>query len=220
MLDISEPIPSPLTISIIRLVLQNEGSEVSVRLLLENGEHREQKSLLITTEQYCEIKPQKGVISEETYDLLEAASELCRALRGGENILSYGSNSVYRLSQKLMQKGFSREVAQEAARKLCEMGLIDEVADVRREVERCLKKLWGAKRISAHLWSRGFAPESLKELPELLGEIDFPSNCARLIQKHYCEIPTDPAELRRMTASLSRYGYSLGEIREAINSLR
>jgi SOS response regulatory protein OraA/RecX len=127
---------------------------------------------------------------------------------------------VQRLAGKIAQRGFPREVASSAAKKLAEMGLIDENSDVRREVERCLKKLWGAKRISAHLWSRGFAPESLKELPELLGEIDFPSNCARLIQKHYCEIPTDPAELRRMTASLSRYGYSLGEIREAINSLR
>ncbi len=220
MLEVSETIPSPLKISIIRLVLQNEGSEVSVRLLLENGEHREQKSLLITTEQYCEIKPQKGVISEETYDLLEEASVLCRALRCGENILSYGANSVYRLSQKLMQKGFSREVAQAAAQKLCEMGLIDEVADVQREVEKCLGKLWGSKRISAHLWSRGFAPESLAHLPELLEEIDFVSNCVRLIQKHYCEIPSDPAELRRMTASLSRYGYTIGEIRDAIRLLR
>jgi hypothetical protein len=40
-----------------------------------------------------------------------------------------------------------------------------------------------------------------------------------MIQKHYGEIPTDRDELRRMFASLSRYGYSINEIREAVKTL-
>ena len=167
-LEIEERTPSPLKISITRLIAQNATSEISIRLLLENGEHREQRSLLITMEQYCEIQPQKGEISEETFDRLEHAAEQCRALRCGENLLSYGANSAQRLSQKLMRRGFSREVATGAAQALCEMGLIDEASDVRREVEKCLGKLWGASRIRTHLWSRGFASESLAVLPELL----------------------------------------------------
>ena len=59
-----------LQISILRITSQNAGSEVSIRVVLENGEHREQKSLVLTMEQYCEIKPMKGRIEEETYDLL------------------------------------------------------------------------------------------------------------------------------------------------------
>ena len=215
----SKAIHAPLSITVLRITAQNAGSEVSVRVVLENGEHREQKSLLLTMEQYCEIQPQKGLITEETYERLEAASELCRALRCGENLLSYGSNSVQMLTRKIMQRGFLRDVASAAAQKLCEMGLIDECADVRREVEKCLAKLWGAKRISAHLWSRGFAAESLAGLSELLESVDFCKNCAKMIQKHYGGLPTDPAELRRMTASLSRYGYSIGEIRGAMRML-
>ena len=210
----------PLTITVLRLTSQNAGAEVSVRVVLENGEHREQKSLLLTMEQYCEIKPQKGVISEETYERLEAASEFCRALRCGENLLSYGPNSVGMLTRKIMQRGFVREQAIAAAEKLCEMGLIDEQGDMMREVEKCLKKLWGARRISAHLWSRGFAQETLEALDGMLAGVDFVSNCAKLIEKHYGGLPTDADELRRMTAGLSRYGYSIGEIRSAMKVLK
>ena len=199
---------------------QHEGAEVVVGVLLESGEYREQKSLPITAEQYYEIKPCKGMITEEQYDLLEEASCLCQALRCGENLLSYGSNSVQTLARKIAQRGFSREVALRAAEQLSDRGLIDEKRDVRREVEKCLKKLWGAKRISAHLWSRGFAKESLEELPELLGEVDFTANCAALLRKHHGGVPKELDELRRVTASLTRYGYSIGEIKGAFALLQ
>ncbi len=199
---------------------QHEGAEVLVSVLLENGEHREQKSFPITAEQYYELKPCKGLITEEQYERLEEASMLCQALRSGEHLLSYGSNSVQTLARKLMQRGYSRDVALRAAERLAGAGLIDEKRDVRREVEKCLKKLWGAKRISAHLWSRGFARESLEELPELLGEVDFIANCAALLRKHHGGVPKEANELRRVTASLSRYGYSIGEIKGAFALLQ
>ncbi len=171
-------------------------------------------------EQYCELKPQKGIISEEDYEQLEEASQLCQALRSGENLLSYGANSVGLLTRKLMQRGYSREVSLAAAKRLEASGLIDEESDVRREVEKCVRKLWGAKRISAHLWNRGFAAESLSELPELLVQIDFEENCVTLIRKKYGAVPSDRDELRRMTASLARYGYSIAQIRAAIQALQ
>ncbi|MBQ9773242.1 MAG: regulatory protein RecX [Clostridia bacterium] len=206
----------PVTITVRALRAQHDGAEVLVQVLLDNGEHREQKSLPVTMEQYCELKPQKGQISEELYDRLEEASRLCQALRSGENLLSFGANSVQMLARKLMQRGYSREVAQAAAERLASRGLIDEEKDVRREVEKCLRKLWGQKRISAHLWSRGFASESLSGLSELFDEVDFAANCALLIRKKYGTPPHDPDEHRRMVGSLCRYGYSIVEIREAL----
>lgn len=210
---------TPLTITVRSLRSQHEGAEILVGVLLESGGNKEQKNLPLTAEQYYEIKPTKGEISEEMYERLEEASQFCQALRCGEHLLSYGSNSAQTLARKLTQRGYSREVAQNAAARLCDMGLINEKKDVHREVEKCLKKLWGAKRISAHLWSKGFAGESMEELPEILEEVDFSANCAALIRKHYCEIPEDPDEFRRMTASLARYGYSVGEIKNAIRIL-
>ena len=210
----------PLTITIRSLRAQHEGAEVLVGILLENGTHKEQKNLPLTAEQYYEIKPCKGPITEEQYERIEEASRLCQALRCGEHLLSFGANSIQTLAQKISQRGYSREISSLAAQKLSEMGLIDEKKDVRREVEKCLKKLWGAKRINAHLWSKGFASESLEELPAILEEVDFCANCAALIRKHYAEIPSDRDDFRRMTASLARYGYSINEIKAAIILLR
>ncbi len=214
--QISYSTANPLTITIRALRAQHEGAEMLVLLLLENGEHQEQKSLVITTEQYCELNLVRGPITEAVYERIEEAAELCRALRSGESLLSYGANSVQALTRKLVGKGYKREVAAIAAERLADYGLIDEERDMQREVEKCLRKLWGAKRISAHLWSKGYAQETMKGLSNLLEEVDFAQNCAELIKKHYGEIPTDADEHRRMIASLSRYGYSIGEIREAI----
>ncbi len=218
--NISYGVTSPLTITIRALRAQHEGAEMLVQLLLENGEHQEQKSLVITTEQYCEFNLTRGPITEEIYEKIEEAAELCRALRSGESLLSYGANSVQALTRKLIGKGYKREVAAQAAERLAGYGLIDEERDMRREVEKCLRKLWGAKRISAHLWSKGYAADTMQGLSELLKDVDFTQNCAALIQKHYGEVPTDSEEQRRMIASLSRYGYVIGEIREAIHLLR
>ena len=217
--QISYGISTPLTITVRALRAQHEGAEMLVQLLLENGEHQEQKSLVITTEQYCEFNLTRGPITEETYEQLEEAAELCRALRSGESLLSYGANSVQALTRKLSGKGYKREIAAIAAERLAGYGLIDEERDMQREVEKCLRKLWGAKRISAHLWSKGYASETMQGLSDLLENVDFSKNCAALIQKHYGEVPTDVDEHRRMIASLSRYGYSIGEIREAIRLL-
>ena len=218
--NISYGITSPLTITVRALRVQHEGAEMLVQLLLENGEHQEQKSLVITTEQYCEFNLTRGPITEEVYEKIEEAAELCRALRSGESLLSYGANSVQALTRKLVGKGYKRDVAAEAAERLAGYGLIDEERDMKREVEKCLRKLWGSKRISAHLWSKGYAAETMQGLSELLAEVNFAQNCAALIKKHYGEVPTDADEHRRMIASLSRYGYSIGEIREGIRLLR
>lgn len=212
--------PSRLVISIRSLRAQHDGAEMLVGIQLESGENTEQRSLPITTEQYCDLKLQRGVITEETYEAIEEASQLCMALRCGENLLAYGANTEQALARKIAQRGFSREISIRAAHRLCEIGLIDEKRDLRREVEKCLRKLWGAKRISAHLWSRGFSAESMRELDPLLEEIDFVAACAAMIQKHYGTPPTDPDDARRMVASLSRYGYSVAEIKGAISLLR
>ena len=206
-------------ITVRALYAQHEGSLITVCVVLESGEHREERRLPIMTEQYCEIKPKKGEITEEMYDRLEAASTLCQAIRSGESLLSFGPNTRQMLVQKLQKKGFSKDIATQAAERLSEMGLIDEGRDLVPEIEKCLRKLWGSKRIAAHLWSRGFDSEAMAKLPAHLEEIDFVSNCVALIRKHYAALPMDIDGQRRMIASLGRYGYSLSEIREALRAV-
>ena len=209
-----------LRITVRALRAQHDGAEVQVQILIEDGTHCEQKSILLTMEQYTELKPRRGLISEEAYEALEAAGELCRAIRSGEGLLSFGSNSVGMLTMKLSKKGYSREVAARAAKHLLERGLIDEEKDAVREVERACCKLWGKKRIRAHLWSRGFGDAALASADRFLEEVDFEALCRALIQKHYGDVPSDADEYKRMMAFLSRYGYSVSEIRAAVSELR
>lgn len=203
-------------ITVTGLRARRNGSEVMVGVLLENGEHREREDLPLTMEQYLAIKPERGEIDGETYERICEASRFCGALHAGESLLAYGSNSKQALARKIMQRGFEREIAAAAAEKLEEMGLIDEEGDLCREVEKCVKKLWGERRIAAYLRTRGFSEETLQGLPDALAAVDFPANCAKLIQKHYGGVPTDPAEKQKMIAGLARYGYSIAQIKEAV----
>ena len=150
---------------------------------------------------------------------MQVLSRRFAAVRCGENLLAFGPNTGQTLIRKIMRHGFTRTESEEAANILLERGLIREDQDLRREVEKCLRKLWGRRRIRAHLYAKGFADEVLADLPELLGQVDFPEQCSLLIRKQYGEVPTDRAERDRMFASLSRYGYSLDEIRDALRIL-
>lgn len=208
------------SITLRSIVSQNNGSEVMLRILIECGGHREERRLILTMDQYLEQKPTKGELTEEAFEALESAAELCRAIRAGEHLLAYGGNTVQMLTQKLIRRGYSRSVAMQAAEKLQYMGVINERRDMERELERCLHKLWGAKRINAQMWSKGFGVDAMAELPSLLESIDFVPRCASLIRKHYGELPTDGEEQKRMIAWLARYGYSLQEIRAAMRLIQ
>ena len=195
---------------------QNNGEQITVSVSIEDGEHTEMRSLPLTAGQYCELNIKKGDLTEEEFDRLECASRFCTAVRCGENLLSYGANSVQTLARKIMRHGYTREEALHAAKHLEEIGLINEQEDLSREVEKCLRKYWGAERIKGHLWSRGYDRATLETLPALLEQVDFMELCAKLIRKHYGGLPENRDELNRMTASLYRYGYRYDEIKAAL----
>lgn len=205
-----------VAISVASIRAQNNGAEMAVTVVIENGAARDVRKFVILTEQYCSLKPTRGPITEAQFEALESASRLCGALRSGQSSLSYGSASVLHLTRKIMRHGYTKEEATAAAERLRDAGLINEDDDLSREVEKCLRKLWGANRIRSHLWSKGFAKETLEALPSLLAEVDFPANCAALIRKQYGSVPTDPKDRKKLYAALARYGYSPDEIREGM----
>ena len=214
MKDLSEH-PS-LAIEVASLRARSDGAEMEITVVIGNGAARDVRKFVILTEQYCSIKPAKGPITEEQFESLEAASRLCGALRVGQNALSYGSASVLHLTRKIMRHGYSKEEATAAAEHLRDAGLINEEDDLAREVEKCVRKLWGPRRIGSHLWSKGFSKETLEALPALLAEVDFAANCAALIRKQYASLPVDPAARQKLYAALARYGYSPDQIREGL----
>jgi len=194
---------------------ENNGERISLGISLENGEQSESRTLVISAEQYCELNLKRGELTEEIFDRIEEASRFYAAIRCGENLLSYGPATAQALTAKIMRHGHGKAESVAAAAYLRERGLINESEDLRRELEKCLRKHWGAGRIRSHLWTKGFDKATLEELPLLLEEVDFTEHCASLIRKHFGGAPADKAERNRMTASLYRYGYTLSEIKQA-----
>lgn len=213
MTDFDQSAPLKITIESIRA--KNDGEEMQITVVIENEFARDVRKLVILTEQYCALKPKKGAVTEEQFEALETAARLCGALRSGQSSLSYGSASVLHLTQKIMRHGYSKEEAAAAAERLRDAGLINEDAQLEHEVEKCLRKLWGARRIQNHLWAKGFAKETLASLPALLAPVDFAENCAALIRKRCGSLPGEQEERKKLFAALVRYGYSPDEIRAA-----
>ena len=210
----------PLKITIEAIRAKNDGEEMQITAVMERGNERDVHKLVILTEQYCVLKPKKGAITEEQFEALETAARLCGALHSGQSALSYGSASVLHLTHKIMRHGYSKEEATAAAERLRDAGLINEDDQLEHEVEKCLRKLWGARRIQNHLWAKGFSKETLSALPALLETVDFAGNCAQLIRKHCGALPEDPAARKKLYASLARYGYSPDEIRAAFRLMK
>ena len=207
-----------MKIEIISVNALGEGAEmlIGVAITGDSGMNEKRKFLLFT-EQYLELGLCRGaVIDADTFDKLEEMSKRCVAMRKGSDLLAYSSSSRVRLAQRLRQKGIDRESAEDAARRLEELGLIDEEADVESLVTACLKKLWGKKRIYRELCAKGYDRDIIASELEGVDEDTFVENCVALFMKKHKVFPSDPETQKKIIASLVRYGYSFGEIKRAL----
>ena len=206
-----------MKIEVISVSAVSEGAEMIISVSISDGDGRsEKRKFLIFTEQYLELGIRKGrIIDEETFDKLEELSKKCRAIRKGSDLLSYSASSKVRLAHRLRSKGIDKENAENAAEHLEKIGLINEEADVERQVASCLKKLWGKKRIYRELCAKGYNSDIVSENISLIDEETLVQNCAILIKKKYSVIPDEPNEVKKIIASLVRYGYTFSEIKEA-----
>lgn len=210
-----------MRIEVVSVNATDGGAEMILTLELSDGEgHSEKRRLLLFTEQYFELGLSRGaIVSEEQLDEMERLSGVCVAMRKGNELLSYSPSSRRRLVSRLRSKGIDRESAEAAAARLEETGMIDERADVERAVRSYLKKLWGRRRIKQELIAKGYGSECVGAALEELDDEALVENCVKLVRKKYRELPQDPDEAKKMIAALARYGYTYGEIREALRAL-
>jgi regulatory protein len=207
-----------MKIEIISVNALGEGAEmlIGVAITGDSGMSEKRKFLLFA-EQYLELGLCRGaVIDADTFDKLEEMSKRCVAMRKGSDLLAYSSSSRVRLAQRLRQKGIDRESAEDAARRLEELGLIDEEADVESLVRSCLKKLWGKKRIYRELCAKGYDRDVVSRELEGVDDETLVNNCVALFRKKHKVFPSDPETQKKIIASLVRYGYSFGEIKKAL----
>lgn len=206
-----------MTVTVTSITAKNGGAEFYVRVRISNGESSETRELFLLARQYAELRPERGEISEELFDELAAASEVCSAVKRGMYILGYGACSGKNMVNKLRAKGFDKETAIEAAEYLCELGYINENEDAAREAERALKKGWGRRRIAAMLCEKGYCSEAVENAMDSLREYDFSSACAAVVRKKFGSVPKDCEQRKKIFAALTRYGYSSTEIKNAIS---
>ena len=185
--------------------------------LSDDDGHKERRKLLIFTNQYLELGLKKGIIlDQDAFDEIERSSKECLAIRKGTELLSYSSSSRKRLVQRLRNKGIDRENAENAASHLAEIGAINEGADVEHQVDLCLRKLWGKKRIYSELVSKGYGREYIESALENITKEQMIENCVLLIKKKHKIIPEESDVRKKIAGSLVRYGYTFDEIKRAL----
>lgn len=194
---------------------------VCFELINDGGEHKDAERFIISAGQLARLGLSKGECDGELYDTVCREARMYEAIRRAMRSLEYGSCSKKTLKAKLVRAGFDKGIAAEAVERLSDEGLIDDSDTACREAERDLKKLWGRRRIEAELYKKGYGAESVRAALKHLDGVgaDYVVNCQKLISKKLRVGSPEPDELKKLCAALVRYGYSQGEIRQALREL-
>ena len=212
-----------MRINITSIVALNGGEETCICIDIISGENTQSVKHTLFTTQYADLRIKKGEIDTHRYEEISNAANIAAAYKKGLVILGYGAHSKRSLQYKLKSKGFADDVSEEAISLLCRHGYINEDDSCQREAEKCIKKLWGQKRIISHLYSKGFSETSVREALLELGETDYTENCKKLILRDHkhalAAARTDKAAVSKLIASLARMGYSFSEIKSALSDI-
>lgn len=204
-----------MIIELRRVLTQNEGREVQVEIELREGEKRDARSFLLPAAIFEKLGISEGEITREDVMEIMDAEERYRALKRAFDILAYGRNSTKTLADKLRHRGFKPEICQDIAGYMRDNGYIDESEDVEREIELCLRKNWGGRRILMHLHEKGYNSDAMQIAKERLAEIDFTDVCVKCIREKFRTLPKDEGERKKIISVLIRYGFSMTDIKEA-----
>ena len=196
--------------------------EIAVTFKTSEGDNVCFDTFVISNGRFVSMRLTKGLSSSDVYDSVAHYEKVHSACKRALLALSYGICSRKKLISKLRMKGISSDIAEEAVAEIERKGYLDDAASAAREAERCVAKKWGARRISAALYQKGYDGEAVKRALYALEDsgVDFAENCAELIRAKWGELPDDPNERGKLYASMMRYGYSSSEINSAMDILK
>ncbi len=152
-------------------------------------------------------------LEAEALEAVRLESRRALARERALTMISRRQMSAKELREKLRQKGVDPETAAWCADWLAERGLLDEEAYAAAVVRHYAAKGFGAGKVRAELARRGvpreLADAALEAMPEGDDKLD------RLIAARLKD-PGDRDEVRKLSASLYRRGFSGEEIRSAL----
>ncbi len=150
----------------------------------------------------------------ETLERLREACAAWSVRQKAAALLAARDMSAGELKQKLTEKGADPRLAEEAVRRLLELGAIDERAYAASVVRHYAAKGYGKRRIEQELYRhklpRALWAEAVETLPDTRDTLD------ALVKKRLAAAPTDRAGLKKLADGLLRRGYGWEEVRAAI----
>ena len=219
-----------MKISITALEGRRGGDEAALTIKLTNGEQVEERELVVASRMLFEIGNIAGGVLPyelncEQFDELEYDARLWEAVKKAYDLLSYGDNSKKRLCEKLRQRGFDREIAEEAAEYAERIGAVDEKRQLRHTVEQLIAKCYGRSRIKQELIKKGISREIIEdELDELLCEVDFDELLEKLLKKQvdFSKLDSSPDGRKyreKVISAMFRYGYPPDIVRRMLREM-
>ncbi len=211
-------------------VQASEGSrgKFLITVKLSTGQHEEIRTFsvfryFLKNPVFSGIVPSVGdFLGAEKFEALEFAEECSGAAIKAVSFLAFGDNTAKKLSEKLRQKGFSREAAAEAVRFCVEKHYINEEDHLRRLMEQlCERKKYGLRRIRQEVYNKGFSEETVNAVFEdCAAELDFDAAATERVKKLGAEAFSTPEKKKKQVSSLLRYGFSMDEINRALKAVQ
>ena len=198
-----------------------------ITVKLSTGQHEEVRTFsvfryFLKNEIFCGEPPAVGdFLGADKFEALEFAEACSNAAIKAVSLLAFGDNTAKKLSDKLRQKGFSRDAAAEAVRFCVEKRYIDEEDQLKRLMELlCEKKKYGLRRIRQEVWQKGFSEDILKaHFEENAAELDFDAAVYDRVKRLGKDAFSTPEQKKKHVSSRLRYGFSMDEINGALKQL-
>ena len=168
-----------------------------------------------------ELKNNKDCeLNKKEFDMICILDEYSSAIIKGKSLLMYSQSTKKGLVLKLYRYGFSKEACEYASKYLSKKGYINEKLQGELLLDNLAnKKLYGPKRISKDLYSKGFPLNLIKEILSET-EIDFGNICAKRISKTCDILELENIDDRnKVFSKLLSYGFSMENIKRALEIL-
>ncbi len=204
-----------MKIELVGVTILAGGKEAELLVELSQDGQSDRRRFIMPRSVFDGLELCEGEISREDMgDILEA-DERYRAIKKAFDIIAFGKNSKKMLADKLRHRGFNPEIAEDVAEYMEAHGYINEGSDAEREVDLCVKKLWGSRRILMHLHQKGFDNSAIESAKKYMETIDFVDVCVKLVREKYTTLPKIEAERQKVISALVRHGFSINEIKAA-----
>lgn len=171
--------------------------------------------LRVTEEEMLRFSLRTGLaLDPETLEALEASASRSATRAAAASMIGSRPLSKKELTRRLVRKGADAEDAGAAADWLEDIGAVNDREYAALLVRHYAGKGYGRARIREEMYRRGVDRElwdqALEELPDQTETLD------RLIQKKCRGDLSDRREVRRVSESLMRRGFSWSEVKEAL----